>query len=268
MGAVGIDLYRLSIEAAARPVRKPPVHCLSAWVAPSCGASIRLCRTSPWTSRSPFFANVSPRAGGRSAGHDGSATRAEQDRTDRTRFGDREYNDGRDDSRLREIVASLSSILDRRTGFDRFRSCSARVAEPSWPADPAAARGETFAKKGERDVHGKFDINELKRRMQARPSAQHETGRFCAPVVPRPRCWSRYSRCLRHPYAAQSACDCQRAGTADDLGAGLGQVDGEGGGEASSIRISACRRPPKGRCCGCESPNSRRAPQGTGEGRA
>jgi ribosome recycling factor len=76
-----------------------------------------------------------------------------------------------------------------------------------------------------------FDINELKRRMQGATQAlKHElgglrTGRAAA------RCWSRCrsmptARTCRSISSRPSACRSRAA-----LGAGLGQVDGQGGGE-------------------------------------
>ena len=75
-----------------------------------------------------------------------------------------------------------------------------------------------------------FDINELKRRMQGATQAlKHElgglrTGRAAASML-EPVQVDAYGT----PHAAQPARHHQRAGAAAALGAGLGQVDGQGG---------------------------------------
>ncbi len=53
---------------------------------------------------------------------------------------------------------------------------------------------------------------------------------------------------------ATSAC-----GAAHDLGAGLGQVDGQGGGEGDRRFQSRLSPRPKARCCACAFPNSTRS---------
>jgi len=59
---------------------------------------------------------------------------------------------------------------------------------------------------------GKFDINELKRRMQGATQAlKHELGGFAHRSCRGLDAGAGTGRCLRHPYAAQSACDRQRA---------------------------------------------------------
>src|SRR4029079_17051731 len=89
------------MDAAARPVRKPPSSCLSAWVAPCMrrfnslmskpGVGITL--PSLETSRWRLKAGGSKRHRHVSAGDNRAVAGPAQDRADRTRLGDREYDD-------------------------------------------------------------------------------------------------------------------------------------------------------------------------------
>src|SRR6516162_3664637 len=119
-----------SIEAAARPVRNPPSSCLSAWVAPCMRRFNSLMSNLPVDITlslvlQTFLANVSckrllqtsRRATLHSAGNDGAASRPAQDRADRTRFGDREYDDRqrrlagkRECGRVHDLVAALQRL--------------------------------------------------------------------------------------------------------------------------------------------------------------
>ncbi len=117
---------------------------------------------------------------------------------------------------------------------------------------------------------GTFDINEMKRRMQgAVQSLKHElgglrTGRASASMLDPVQVEAYGSQ-----HAAQPGGHRQRAGAAADLGAGLGQVDGQAGREGDrrfqSRPVARDRRPG---AAPAHSRAQRGAPQGAGQGRA
>src|SRR3954469_16962549 len=117
------------MDAAARPVRKPPSSCLSDWVAPCIrrftslmskpGVGITLSLRKPATGASRPTAQCGT---GRSAGDNRAVAGTAQHRADRTRLGNREYDDRqrrlagkRECGRVHHLVAT----------FDRLRMAQA-----------------------------------------------------------------------------------------------------------------------------------------------
>src|SRR6202045_3747118 len=109
------------MEAAARPVRKPPSSCLRACVAPCMrrfnslmsNLSVGITLFPPeWLSPRPPGLRAVP-----SAGDDRAVARAAQDRADRTRLGDREHDDRqrrlagkRECGRIHDLVAAFNRL--------------------------------------------------------------------------------------------------------------------------------------------------------------
>src|ERR1700751_152944 len=88
------------MEAEARPVRRPPSSCLSDWVAPCMrrfnSLMSKLCvgiTLSPPENLIVETACTRRRLAPPSARDDGAVARTTQDCADRTRLGDREYDD-------------------------------------------------------------------------------------------------------------------------------------------------------------------------------
>src|SRR6202043_1312751 len=112
-----------SIDAEARPVRRPPSSCLSAWVAPCMRRFNSLMSNLPvGITHSPFYNTlVEARAAVarryRLAGNDSSMAGSAQDRADRTGLGDREHDDRqrrlagkRECGRIHHLVAALDGL--------------------------------------------------------------------------------------------------------------------------------------------------------------
>ena len=106
-----------------------------------------------------------------------------------------------------------------------------------------------------------FDINELKRRMQgATQSLKHElgglrTGRAAASMLEPVQVEAYGSHMPLNQLATVSVPEPRLLSRA-----GLGQVDGQGGGKGDRrFQSRPVARRPKGRCCACGFPNSTRS---------
>src|SRR5882724_11846710 len=112
------------MDAAARPVRRPPSSCLSDWVAP-CMRRFNSLMSKPGVGITLLLRNQPPasfrpavRSAGPSAGNNRAVAGTAQDRADRTRLGDREYDD-----RQRSLAGKreCGHVHHLVAAFDRLR---------------------------------------------------------------------------------------------------------------------------------------------------
>src|SRR5947207_13909406 len=118
------------MDAGARPVRRPPNSCLSDWVAP-CMRRFNSLMSKPGVGiilsppQEPAAGIIRPadrcKPPTLSAGDNRAVPGTAQDRADRTRFGDREYDDRqrslagkRECCRIHHLVAALDRLRMRQ----------------------------------------------------------------------------------------------------------------------------------------------------------